>query len=410
MHLEDASLYLVLDSSLIPYFTSKEQAILCIVAFLDPSGITSPSSLNAFTVGKENLKELIGFKKNNPYVEDSNGIHFKNKTQSLQCVIGLEMFTLNEVTGRMITAVLLHEIGHNFFREYSLFYYMSKVIFITDIINVLNRDIKKIKHNIVDSETIMNFVMTGNIFSSNIRYIFTKLINAYKKTPFYPIVMQLLSILNTIKDFIDSANAFISRLQHINIFKNITTAIDYKIKDLSTVEGIKRIPGNIVGYRNEQFADNFATAYGYGKETVEIQRVFANGNMSLFNSLLNSNVITGTICDALNTIDRITFYGEDVHPESVSRAIDQLNYLKENLNNYDKKTTKKILSDIDECEKALNEFKNSITIKESAKHGKLFSAIYNNIIFATNGDLRYHLQKNIKGKNAGRHSGKYRLQ
>lgn len=372
--------------------------------------ITAFGGLNAFTISSGNLTSLLGFKKMDPYIEDSNGIHFKKKTHSLQCVIGLEMFTLNEVTGRMITAILLHEIGHNFFREYSLFYYMSKIIFATDAINILKRDIKKIKYNMANAETILDFVLIGNTFFDNIKATFTKMINKSKNTKLYPVAVQLISIFTTVKSFIDEANAFISRLQNINIFKNMMNGMNYRIQNFSSIEKIKKIPSNIVGYRNEQFADNFATSYGYGKETVEIQRVFANGNMSLFNSLLKSNAITGSIYDVFKTIDKIIFYGSDVHPESVSRAIDQLNYLKENLNNYDKKTAKKILSDIDECEKALNEFKKSITMAESVKHGRMFSAIYNNIIFATNGDIRYHLQRHIKGLNAGRHDGKYRLQ
>ena len=100
-------------------------------------------------------------------------------------------------------------------------------------------------------------------------------------------------------------------------------------------------------YSNELFADNFATTYGYGPEVAEFSRIFAldSTGFELLDSWNKDSKFMKTMNDMLlnytNLFDSFNIFKD--RASEITRAYDQLNYLKNNLNDIKDKKQKECI-------------------------------------------------------------------
>ena len=267
-------------------------------------------------------------------------------------------FTTSEVM-----AVILHEIGHNFYFAFSkkntVFVNIIKVLatcsrLIFSPINILKysettlkivgRFEREMRQNIIFSD-FFNLIQLFRDTKNNIIYFYADTINMLTLGTLYP----LRSLINNL-----------TKLKSTNIYKIIFFINDYS---------------------SERSADNFATMHGYGADlTRALDKLgYATGN-KIKEIYLKTPLVSNLYMLNMD-LTRLLISPFDVHPITISRATDQLNLLKNEANktDLDPKLRKVILSDIAECEKALKNLTNTkISIEnKNILRNAYFKALYN---------------------------------
>ena len=145
-------------------------------------------------------------------------------------------------------------------------------------------------------------------------------------------------------------------------------------------------PANMIlqpmAYAHEREADNFATMYGYGPETVSLQNKFSS---STFDDTMKQLPLVGNIY-ALNIfLAELLINPIDPHPMDGNRMQDQLDLLKHEVKkqDLDPKMRKQILADIKVCESQLDKLRDTtkgIKDPDLVKHAywRLCYKLFNN--------------------------------
>lgn len=361
--------------------------------------IVNIGSTNAFTLSatlEDTFKGLLTDKEEN---KKYGGIQYTdNANRALTAVISLEIVRKKEFTPAMLVAVLLHEIGHNFFIENSISYRCDMLILAYMIVSVPYEN--------------ANLLLLGNAFigmitTNTCRTVLNTVTNKIKDTKIAALMLQITNALLRINGFIKT----------INIVKNVGLFIKSNpIKRgimfvIGQIEYLIRFPLKIFhtlkGYNDEIFADNFATSYGYGKEIAEVNKVFAldSTGSELLDSFRNLNFATKLLTDFCLKLDsvfeQINIFKMDGHSNEATRMIDQLNYLEANLNDIKSPEKRKAIeNDLKQVKKTINEFKKEI----KSDPGQLVTRILNEPSLKNGGELSYkvrgtHYDKNGNWKN-----------
>ena len=290
--------------------------------------------INAYTM--ENL-DHEDIKNGNKYNKEktSTGIRYIKPIKSMNVTIGLGLLRQKEMTPRMASAVLFHEIGHNFFFEDSSVYLVNKYTLVFVLICQALSKLNPIDLLRFVSQSINGYFTNKKNMDQNSKgnIIFTKIGNS---------IVNLINIENTILTL--TIGGLFTPLS-----KCIGNLANFLNKGMKTDDP---------GYRNEQFADNFATSYGYGKETVQVEKMFLTSNGNKFDDMIQRNKFFGRYRDWILSSLKDCDVLADVHPDNVARCIDQMKYLEDNLKYIkDPKEKKKIKKDLEDVKKALNDVK-----------------------------------------------------
>ncbi|MEI2421015.1 hypothetical protein V6O07_12140, partial [Arthrospira platensis SPKY2] len=193
--------------------------------------------------------------------------------------------------GSELTALLLHEIGHNFYNNNN---YIFNVLDIgTSVLIALEDPLEtfKVESILAIGPFVAKYIKNLNPFSQSAIDIFS---NGYK---YY-------SLIDPIKDAYTIAKG---------IYEGTIRLIKPVINDAKLFLHPLKFIDNIICMDNEKFADNFATAYGYGPE-------LSTGltKKGISKNLIDIPVIT-QIFEIVALPTMIFDYVLDEHPNAYSR-------------------------------------------------------------------------------------------
>ena len=276
-----------------------------------------------------------------------------NKSADYTCMVYIYSGVIfnSEFTTGEVMACILHEVGHNFygaldgkhgvmigvFNAFHVIYDVYLALLAAQNPETITTSIQAIKDLFTSTDTYYKFKENLKRTLRNNGQLFIKIYDILKwlkslpQTVAYSIANVIdLASLGLLNILIGGFN-FVS---HLNIISNIFLPLSYT---------------------NERAADNFATMYGYGADTISLQNKLNSLNIKQTSKLKNMYMKIPLLSNlyALNVnIGTIILTAFDEHPIGISRCSDQLNMLKRELQktDLDPKMKKVIQADIKVCE------------------------------------------------------------
>lgn len=306
---------------------------------------------------------ISNFKGGKYFTKNEYGICF-TKEADMVTTIHLDFGVMAKeganITGKEMLAIILHEIGHNFF---STNWKTSLLLYFSNIHTILTMIIANITHP--DMYFMIFMFALQNIFVSN-KFLVkmsskfdTALTNATKDTILRKIFVTLLQfslLLNA--EFSMVYNVIMAIfLFPVHWLYRITSTVAISVFNLVTFGWLDTL---YVGYDNEKFSDNFATTYGYGAELAsglaKITEYDRQGHSRTLRDMCeeDSSGITQFAINLATLPTQILSHAlTDCHPETEQRILNQIKMLKTELKSKDLKpaTKKKILADLNRLEK-----------------------------------------------------------
>lgn len=246
------------------------------------------------------------------------------------------LFNPNYTDGE-IMSIILHEIGHNFSERKSRIVYAQNVVRFVQCLWCLMWDIISldIKNLILHDMPITDL---GREALKDIRNYINK--NKFMSVAYSGLKFVASLPLSILYNFILIINPFVSVGR---IFDNLAHTL------------MKNHVFIISGFCDERIADNFATIYGYGPDAMSAELKlgkYASPSVQAIESV----PLLGWIYDIFEIPTTYILSLGDEHPESVSRAKAQYNYLLNEIDKCNKPRLKKELEEeIKECEKILDQ-------------------------------------------------------
>jgi len=277
--------------------------------------ITSSDSLhgNASTLPITYRFGVLSKTENYQIVENSKyGLSFKDKKgKILILTIYEEYFNNPNITGSSLLAIILHEIGHNF---YLLKTFKNEILTLEILMDIyddisrllLTRSLDRDKFiaaliQIFKDVDALSFMLFGKSYISYIKNYVTE------KFPIIQTIKKFVA-LTGIPEFIIST-VFITYKFTIPIILNLPLIFLYNIKKFIITNFIND------GYTHEKFADNFARSYGYESDT-----------QFLSQTLLSKIEILSLVDASSRILSEILVVGRDVHPSNDKRLQLGLSY------------------------------------------------------------------------------------
>lgn len=308
-------------------------------------------SINAYTYDLPSISFFDIFKgPEYNKVKTSDGVRYKKPVKPFDCTIGLKLIQMEGMTPRIATAILLHEIGHNFFVEDSFNYVFNKIsLWIIMLPNI-------VMHKYSTKQELKSDDSISKMLSAKLT-----------------VLANNLAMISTIFSIFLSSPIFIAK----GVFSGLLNKLS--IPFLKNVD----MSDSNTDYRNEQFADNFATSYGYGKEVMQVQELFANNKTGIYvYDKAMENKISGSLLAFILNVDKIISGGisGDPHPNEVARMMDQIKYLKDQVKNVkDPKSKKILLNNIKECENLMKTAEDIINNKGYSKNSVINKLMKKNL-------------------------------
>lgn len=306
--------------------------------------------INAYTIPVSIKLDNIGVSKK--YITNKNSIKFAEDTNYC-CIVNISygMMLEEDITDGEMLAIILHEIGHNFSsclssKSAMLSSIKKSLISIEIIMNVIQAfitDNPESRMQRTTDATVFTLFMLNSFDKLKLKILENDIVNDSLST-----VSLIMGLLNSIKGFINTFTLLLNPIRYIMtiLFNSLITIINY----LPPIYFIK-----LLGYREEQMADSFATMYGYGPELIsglsKISRPSKAENSALCK--LNELMLMPLILLSIPV---------EEHPDEISRIKNNLDYLKKELKDCDPRMRKEINQQIDEIETMLEE-----TIEECKK-------------------------------------------
>lgn len=256
-----------------------------------------------------------------------DGFKYKNK-YACQLVITSTLFTNINYSDREIMAIILHEIGHSFYEALD-----GNAI-----------DFMDIRETVWNVNQILQFIISFiAAFNTAMRSIdLVSGANQIVKT-IKPKITVRKSILSIFETLFRSGIDIISILLLLNggYIPSLLMNIISKVNPIS-------LANTIFGYKDEKSADSFATMYGYGSElSCALQKLDL--------SRKNDVRVTSKVLNIMLIPCYIIVLALDEHPDCISRAKNQIDYLEKEYANIDDKETKaEIRSQINSIKKGLD--------------------------------------------------------
>lgn len=323
---------------------------------------------NAFTLALPTHIDTINMSSN--FIVNKNTFKF-NKQANYSCLVAIFsgiIFNSNYTTSEVM-ALILHEIGHNFFtvldNKYSvLAKFKILVLIIQALFNFLLPSI--FIYAIAGSEKIKNIILKTSRFLRMNKNILSFIEDCF-----------LLSInfgINLSNDITSISNILLLGFnKYLYMVPNITTKL---------LNPFTYIFGRTL-YNDERVADNFSTIYGYGAELSSAVNKFDsiefNSNNSIKKLFSNVPILSNIYCFNSDIVSIILGLFDE-HPIALSRANDQLKLLEREIKkeDLDPKMRKALENDI---KKLKNELKNITNITISIKNKSLIRNIYFNALY-----------------------------
>ena len=308
----------------------------CCSIHIDPN-----PSYNACTIPVSN--SVFDFRDFSKYIVADKKKGFKYKKEAnVYLIINITkglMFS-SVFTDAEVTAIILHEVGHNF--QNALSGRLRALSMPGKIINAILGPI------------IMIMVPEAGPFRNAYIDLIKKIEKDYK---------VLANAYFSVKDFVTTVLAI--GIGILGIIGNISILFN-------PIAVIKQIPQHILshlniselldlpsGIKGESLADNFVSTYGYGPELTEaLSKMHKLSGGYTPDQVMRDMGIIGAYFDLLMLPDKIIANIFDPHPNTIARLNDQYLYLKEELtkNENNPKMKKELQSQLNEIQKSMDKF------------------------------------------------------
>ena len=323
------------------------------------------------------------------------GIRYEKPQRHVSIRFATEFLTMSGITNKMLTGVLLHEIGHNFYEEVTVTKSITEFMFMVGILEDIGRIVGEISKGI-DTNAPLQFYNLINDLSyllSTLGFVgtaYTKFMNIVLKSPlnvFFKFTKFSVGIFNSITQ----------TYKQLRFYFNLP--LQFKITPHKIMRNAKDSLGNLTlfrhQFRDELFADNFATAYGYGDHVIQLQRLFINGDYNFAASLINHFKLLALYKDLIDLPDALFLGFNDVHPDNVARMIDQISYVEDNLKLETNKDKRKAMSkDLENMKNSYKKFQNDLKLNgDIPRRGKLLTALLLKIDDENKGKVAYKIDK-----------------
>lgn len=362
--------------------------------------IINEPTINAFTIPIDfRIREGGSGKIKSDLIVDKNSFKF-NKSADYTCMVYIYSGVIfnSEFTTGEIMAMILHEIGHNFYSAIN----NSGTGVMVDLYISLKAiyDIYLIFVGLISNPSIS---LTGSIDLLTSTDDYYKFKEKIKKTlrQNNDLIIKLIDIYKWFKSLANTA-----KLSITNIIDMTSIGLLYPIAGvLNTINlnllSLLFLP---MRYKNERTADNFATMYGYGPDHISLHNKMSSLNIKQTSKIKNLYMKIPLLSNlyALNVnIGTIMVTAFDEHPIGISRCSDQINMLRRELekSDIDPKMKKAIQEDIKACE--LN-IKDIINISGGLKNKDIIRNAYYKSLYETSDskDLKDMLLDDINKFNA----------
>lgn len=282
-------------------------------------------------------------------ITSKTGIKFKNPKDKVLNIFLFE-YNFTSFTPEQNTAILLHEVGHNFFLTNI---YIRKFFMILGTINNILTSVEDLTTNAglrlpgeseldaLQRKVIKLLMAVGGLSPSNSSKIFS----VVAKLPIVYHIAKLKDVVEYVKEFLKRLvgwSLIVSIDNLINLIKNVS----YCLNGILIRFFLELMMRN---YSNEKYADSFATSYGYGKEVAE---VFSTEHIKFSKASRDiSQVPVFSFIDKYCTlITSVFFQFGDPHPSGMARckiAKEKLEYeLKNNMQYMTESQIRTIKNDI----------------------------------------------------------------
>ena len=284
-----------------------------------------------------------------------DGFKFKNKF-SCKLVITEGLLTNESYSDREIMAILLHEVGHSFYE--ALDGNAIDMIEIRETVYLVNSILQE----------ILSFISTIGFITSTL-----ELANGAKSiSNIVKHQAEGLTIAKIIKNFINMGIDIleITLLASGSYIPTVLMNIISKANPIALMN-------TIFGYKDEKSADSFATMYGYGAD-------LSSALHKLEMSKDKDQLITSKALSMMLFPCNIITIALDEHPDCITRAKNQLDYLEKEYADIDDKETKaeirgqidSIKKELDKTEKIIDNFKDKDLDKMRYMYCLIISKLY----------------------------------
>lgn len=260
---------------------------------------------------------------NNLIVKRTTGYSYDPKA-GYACIICCPtgLFLDSKLTAAEVTAVMLHEIGHNFTAAQDPTQgIMSKIASALGLVSCLLSC-----NPTAISQGLKACTQTGADLFTFIDRVFEENSVAYKASQYIGLTKNFIfdgiyQIMNFIS-FLAVMN--LGPLASVNII--INTILSKLLNPMDLIASITNFTG--YGYTDERFADNFATMCGYGPElSSAFKKLDKSDKGALSNKIMNSAPFLKNYYDLSIIPAEIIIYAFDEHPHYMARLHNSLDML-----------------------------------------------------------------------------------
>lgn len=338
--------------------------------------IENSMSINTFTLPIDTRFDVKTFGKDKQLLVDRTGFRF-NPDMDYACMVyvysGL-MFNPNYSTDE-IMAIILHEIGHNFFSS------------INTNNCILLLSYKVLLFIAILQSNILQFLFMSNTIDSAILKFERDLI---QKHSIFIEIRDAFKWCNAILQAVIGGAFTIANLLTFNFLKTALYAMSAARKIATKVQNPLTLLPFLTSYRNERTADNFPAMYGYAPAASSAFKKMESAGYSASKAMNTIETIpfVSTIYNMLPTPFIILLTAFDEHPQGIARMSDQIDLLEHELRktDLDHKMRKVIETDIKAIKQQI------IAITDTSKGFKdpdLAKHIYNRILYDLTDDKAF---------------------
>lgn len=312
------------------------------------------------------VSQILQFKNDLKTTRTSTGIKFAN-SKGLHAIVilqtGLVLTTnLNE---KQLTAILLHEIGHNFYNtKFSVF--MNKYLNLVSMIAELIQAISKMNVDEI-TQVALAIPMLTAIQLEQPRKFISKLVKSKNKVFSNTVIGG--TFIKGLSTIVKQAIFIVKyTLAFPKVLKNIVSlglCVPMTILNLFHKSLMK-------SHENERFSDTFASMYGYSKEIVEVRTIFedrSNQAMSFkyLYEIPGFGIIAKYYFELVFSLNRLATFYDNGRSSSQS----QMEYIKKELSKSD--LNPKLKAELNEQLKQLEKIHEfTLTDKHNAKTANFF--------------------------------------
>lgn len=324
-------------------------------------------------------------------IKTKNGFKYNDEVNYSCMVFMNSSFVVDsKFTDREVFAIFLHEVGHNFQQNFNPASTFNGALY--KILNLITLPYEMI-YGIMNPLGQHAQAVVGSVDALN-NHVIKKADKMKKENKelveaFYVaknIMSICISIMFNYMVLISKALFFTGPISSIlNILFN---------KIISTIKNPLKIILSALGYKGEKLSDEFATIYGYGPDLASaLEKTDYEGSTGLIVEDIFSNIpILNNMYDLFFLPIRFLFDPFEAHPETVSRAKNQLRMLEKELtkNGIDPRMKKEIQSNIDELNKTIDKM-TKVKMGDTRYIRKGYAAF---MLKLSGGDLRELFNKN----------------